>query len=56
MYNNNKTNEEDGIIIPSQLFEIQKNILFYKYHSVKRMKIIKNLLNKFYNLTNENLD
>ena len=27
-YNNNKTNEEDEMIIPPQLFEIPKKILF----------------------------
>ena len=37
-WNNNERNEEDEIIIPPQLFEISKKMLFYKCHSVKQMK------------------
>ena len=54
MYNNKERNEEDEMIIPPQLFEIPKKILFlevpFRGANEKRSKIF---LNKFYNFTNE---
>ena len=54
MYNNNERNEEDGMTIPSQLFEVPKNVLFLQGPFCEaNEKRSKNFLNKFYNFTNE---
>ena len=53
-YNNNERNEEDEMIIPLQLFEILKKILFLQLpFSEANEKISKSFLNKCYNFTNE---
>ena len=56
-YNNNETNGEDKMIIPPQLFEIPKKILFLQvaFCGVNE-KRSKDVINKFYNFTNENLN
>ena len=54
MYNNNETNREDEMIIPPQLFEIPKKILFSQVPFCElNEKRSKNFLNKYYNFTNE---
>ena len=54
MYNNNETNREDEMIIPPQLFEIPKKILFSQVPFCElHEKRSKNFLNKYYNFTNE---
>ena len=54
MYNNKERNEEDEMIIPPQLFEIPKKILFLQVPFCEaNEKRSKNFLNKFYNFTNE---
>ena len=54
MYNNKEINEEDEMIIPPQLFEIPKKILFLQVPFYEaNEKRSKNFLNKFYNFTNE---
>ena len=50
-YNNNERNEEDKMIIPPQVFEIPKKILFLQAPFCEANE--KNFLNKFYNFTNE---
>ena len=54
MYNNNETNEEDGMIIPPQFFEIIKKTLFLpvSFCEVNERRP-KSFLNKFYNFTYE---
>ena len=54
MYNNKEINEEDEMIIPPQLSEIPKKILFLQVPFYEaNEKRSKNFLNKFYNFTNE---
>ena len=54
-YNNNERNEEDEMIIPTQLFEIPKKISFLQLPFCEANgKRSKSLLNKFYNFINEN--
>ena len=54
MYNNKETNEEDEMIIPPQLFETSKKILFLQVPFCEtNEKRSKTFLNKFYDLTNE---
>ena len=54
MYNNKERNEEDEMIIPPQLFEISKKILFLQVPFCEtNEKRSKNFLNKFYDFTNE---
>ena len=54
MYNNKERNEEDQMIIPPQLFEIPKKILFLQVPFCEaNEKRSKNFLNRFYNFTNE---
>ena len=50
-YNNNERNEEDKMIIPPQVFEIPKKILFLQAPFCEANE--KNFLNKFHNFTNE---
>ena len=53
-YNNNERNEEDEMIIPPQLFEIPKTMLFLQVPFCEaNEKRSKSFLNKFYNFTNE---
>ena len=54
MYSNKERNEKDEMIIPMQLFEIPKKILFLQvpfYEATEKRS--KNFLNKFYSFTNE---
>ena len=52
-YNNNERNEEDEMIIPPQLFEILKKMLFLQIRFCEaNEKRSKSFLNKFYNFTN----
>ena len=54
MYNNKERNEEDEMIIPPQLFEIPRKILFLQVPFCEaNEKRSKNFLNKLYNFTNE---
>ena len=56
-YNNNETNGEDEMIIPPQLFEIPKKILFLQVPFCEaNEKRSRNFLNKFYNFTNEKFE
>ena len=52
-YNNNERNEEDEMIIPPQLFEIPKKMLFLQIRFCEANdKRSRSFLNKFYNFTN----
>ena len=54
MYNNKERNEEYEMIIPPQLFEAPKKILFLQVPLCEENEErSKNFLNKFYNFTNE---
>ena len=54
MYSNKERNEKDEMIIPMQLFEIPKKILFLQVPFYEaNEKRSKNFLNKFYSFTNE---